>query len=196
MKYVLQLELPGLPKGLNGSHGHFHKAARARKTWRNAAARVAYYRRPEKPLEAVKLTCIRYTASEMDYDNLVASFKPIIDGLRDAGVISNDNKKVIEAQEYRCEKAPRKKGFIVVRVESLEGEDVQRGGEGAVSVEFPHDAVEPGNEKARDQACNSGSNLCEDGGGAGSHRVSHPNRTRAKKSAPKLTFKNSKGVNL
>jgi len=41
---------------------------------------------PTRPLTEARIELVRHSSVEPDYDNLVGSFKAIIDGLRDAGV--------------------------------------------------------------------------------------------------------------
>lgn len=53
--------------------------------------------RPEAPLAKFDLTITRYGAKCLDYDNLVASFKPYIDGLKLAGIIEDDSWKYIRS---------------------------------------------------------------------------------------------------
>lgn len=74
---------------------------------------------PQKPLEKAKVILTRHTSissSQMDADNLAISFKPIMDGLVEAGVLIDDNMDVIGQPEVRMEKAPPKKGFVTVEI--------------------------------------------------------------------------------
>jgi hypothetical protein len=50
---------------------------------------------PEAPLENFKLSITRHGAKALDYDNLISSFKPFIDGLKLAGIIKDDSWKFI-----------------------------------------------------------------------------------------------------
>ena len=56
----------------------------------------------------------------LDWDNLVASFKCIRDGLVEVGVMVDDKPSVLIACEHRWGKAKRGEGRICVRVESAE----------------------------------------------------------------------------
>jgi hypothetical protein len=122
---IISFELPGLPKSMNGAHGHWRSAAAERKKWRELscghaiAAKQAAKLGGMKPWKQVKLTCTRSSSSQMDFDNLVASFKGCVDGLKDAGIIADDKDAVIIMRDYRCEWAPRGKGKIRIKVESL-----------------------------------------------------------------------------
>jgi Holliday junction resolvase RusA-like endonuclease len=119
------ISLPGLPRSLNGSHGHWRAAAAERKKWRTAASTEAFYilcgspARKTIPWSHVKIVCTRFSSSPMDFDNLVASFKPILDGIRDAAVITDDTQAVITQREYLWKPDKRGKGRVEVVVECL-----------------------------------------------------------------------------
>lgn len=119
-KRSITIILPGLPKSLNGAHGHWRVAAAERKTWRTAAAlsaRAAWRKAGNsEPLSAAWIKCTRFSYREMDFDNLVASFKGCIDGLKDAGVIQDDSSRIIQAREYAWRPAAQKNGRIEITV--------------------------------------------------------------------------------
>lgn len=66
-----------------------------------------------------KLTLTRYSSKEPDFDGLCSSFKNVIDGLVEAGVIIDDKMSVIGQPTYAWVKCPPKKGKIKVVVEEL-----------------------------------------------------------------------------
>lgn len=74
---------------------------------------------PDKPFMKAKLTLTRFSAKRPDFDGLVAGFKPVIDGLVEAGVITNDDFSVVGVPEYLHEIMPPKKGKIKIKVEEL-----------------------------------------------------------------------------
>ncbi len=76
---------------------------------------------PAKSLERAKLTLVRYGSKEPDFDNLVSSFKPIIDGLVSAGIIVNDKQANIGQPQYLFVKAKRDEGAFSVKVEEIDG---------------------------------------------------------------------------
>lgn len=120
---VVQITIPGLPKTPN-IRQHWAAKAAHNKKWRKMAGEAAWaewkkYPQCGKPLQRVRLTLIRGSTKEPDLDNLVASFKSIIDGLKDAGIISDDNPRVVSEIKPRWEKAPRKAGYVKVIVEEL-----------------------------------------------------------------------------
>lgn len=120
MKYRLFLKLPGLPKLNNTHYTNWRVAAAERKKWRRAAFLLATPQRPFSPLQKCTLTCTRYAyGKKPDFDNLVISFKSIIDGLKDAGVIVDDSSDVILERKYISEKAPPKKGWVEIIIEEI-----------------------------------------------------------------------------
>lgn len=116
MRKYIRIELPGLPPSLNGSHGHWRAKAKEKAQWRSLACTIAKPFRFTQPLTSVHLRAVRYSPRAMDYDNLVASFKNIIDGLRDAGIIWNDDPKTIVKREYKWAKAKLGQGFVEITV--------------------------------------------------------------------------------
>lgn len=119
MPYRLDVTLAGLPKGLNGSHGHWRTAAKKRKWWRLAVKMRTFMLRPKTPLLHARLIMTRYSSQKMDFDNLAGSFKSCVDGLKDAGVISDDKDSVILERQYLHEIVPMKEGHIRIIVEEI-----------------------------------------------------------------------------
>ena len=117
--YKLKFNLPGLPKTANGSHGHWRTAAAERKKWRSAVSSSAFYFRPPAPLARARITLTRLSSSKPDFDNLVISFKPIVDGLKDAKIILDDSDSVVLERCYLWEKAKPKSGGVRVFVEEI-----------------------------------------------------------------------------
>lgn len=124
MSYVIECEIPGLPKTANTSRrgGHDHWAIRAKeaKTWKLAVLFAVTGKRPVAPLKRAVLTLTRCSAVAPDSDGLVSSFKHVLDGLVDAGVLENDRMANIGMPEYRWERAKPGKGFIRIKVQELE----------------------------------------------------------------------------
>ena len=123
MSYLLEFELPGLPAlQVAGSGGHWRKRHNDAKRWKNAVRAVVLgdHYLPDEPLKRVRMRCERYSTREPDWDNLVASFKCIRDGLVEVGVMVDDKPSVLIASEHRGAKAKRGEGRIRVRVEAAE----------------------------------------------------------------------------
>lgn len=118
--YRLEIELPGLPPTTNGAQGSWRAAAGKRKFWRTATCILAKAKRPQSPLTSCRITATRFSSAEPDYDNLVISFKSVIDGLKDAGVINDDKNSVVKERLYLWFRAPKGKGRVGIVVEEIE----------------------------------------------------------------------------
>ncbi len=112
--------MPGLPKTLNtilGAH-RFVKSNNA-KQWRKLIFFTVRGYQPTKPLEKAQLTFIRHNWRTLDYDSLVACFKPVCDGLVDAKLLKNDTWKItgpwIVDQKY----CPRGEEHIEIFVKEI-----------------------------------------------------------------------------
>lgn len=115
---VMAFELPGLPPMNISDKQHWRRVGQSARSWRQTACVTARsHGPPKKPLRAARLVLTRMSGHRSpDYDNLVISFKPIVDGLRDAKVITDDNMQVIGIPEYRWERRAPKKGRVRVEV--------------------------------------------------------------------------------
>jgi hypothetical protein len=80
-----------LPPRLNEfMRWHFHKR---HKVYSEIYALVNFActgKKPPTPLAKCKIFIERHSNTTLDFDNAVASYKPIIDGLRHAGIIVDD----------------------------------------------------------------------------------------------------------
>lgn len=118
MSYVLEFKIPGLPKIItNGSQGSWRAKWAHAKRWQHSVFFEVKQSGYVVCLAKAKVTLTRHSSREPDFDGLVASFKPVIDGLVIAGVLVNDKTDNIGQPEYRWEKTARAKGFITVKVE-------------------------------------------------------------------------------
>lgn len=83
----------GLPvRGLNGSKGLLRMHWAARRSYQNAIAAVLRSGAPDRIQGRVVVLYARgYRTQPMDEDNLAASAKPILDGLRAVGVVDDDS---------------------------------------------------------------------------------------------------------
>lgn len=117
--YYLKFELPGVPRLPNGSHGHWRKKWAETTKWKMWTKLAVGANRPHAPLEQARLVLTRCTSVEPDFDNLAASFKAIIDGLREAGVLVNDRRSNIGDPKFRWQKAARNASKVIVEVEEM-----------------------------------------------------------------------------
>ena len=74
---------------------------------------------PDVPLKKAKVSFVRGSSNELDFENNAQSFKPVLDGLVDCGVLSDDSPRVVGKPNYDWEHSPRGKGFIRIRVEEI-----------------------------------------------------------------------------
>lgn len=116
--YKIEFEIDGLPRTTNGSHGHWRVKHAHTLAWQKRVFDKAFPLRPSEPLTSARITLTRLSSNEPDFDNLAISFKPVIDGLRRAGVIADDKQSVIGRPEYAWEKTSPRKGRIRVCVTS------------------------------------------------------------------------------
>lgn len=119
MKLVLLFTIMGLPKTTNASRGQGHSGSllgESRK-WKKAVwSAETIEGKPSSPLVSARPKLIRYSSADPDFDNLVSSFKWVVDGLIDAGIIISDKPSVIGQPIYKWKKVASKNGFIEVVV--------------------------------------------------------------------------------
>lgn len=73
----------------------------------------------------IELVLVVDKAVRVDPDNFVASCKPIIDGLVDAGVLLDDSFRTVVGLSARCERG-KERGVRVVVTEALIDEESER----------------------------------------------------------------------
>ena len=118
--YTLEFTLAGLPKMSNQLlRGHWRAKHGHAKTWKRKVWAECWHRRPSEPLEKAKLTLVRVSSAEPDTDGLISSFKHIVDGLVECGVLANDKPSNIGIPDYRWERGPRGAGCVRVKVEQV-----------------------------------------------------------------------------
>lgn len=120
---VWVVQLPFLtPLSMNDRMHHMAKA-KAVKEWREAAhwaLRAARIPRCERV--AAQLVYVPAARRRRDPDNLVASFKPVVDALVDAGIVADDTQEYVErAWPHIAPASPRHVGGrFYLRVQVLE----------------------------------------------------------------------------
>lgn len=120
---MLSFKITGLPQTTNANRrsSHWGTLLAESKKWKKAVwVAVISEGRPILPLSRAKVELTRYSSVEPDFDNLVSSFKWIIDGLIDAKVIVSDKPSVIGQPIYHWKKVAPKKGMVEVKVTSNE----------------------------------------------------------------------------
>jgi len=117
MAYVLVIDVPGLPPSQNARMG-FRERARENLKWKRLVGMLVAGKKPPSPLLKATGDVVLHSSRPRDHDNLIASIKPLWDGLVEAGVLSDDTWEVIGCPTYRWEKAPAKLGHVVITVEA------------------------------------------------------------------------------
>lgn len=117
--YKLEFELASTPKATNRIlYSHWRNVKRNADVWKNLVQWAVKGKQPKSPLKKVKLKLTRYNYRTLDYDGLVASFKPVVDGLVHARVLKDDNWKITGIWEVTQEYRP--KGHDGIKVEVFE----------------------------------------------------------------------------
>jgi Holliday junction resolvase RusA-like endonuclease len=96
---VVEVFVPGTPPTPNARLGHMAKA-RTSKLWRMKAASCATDAKPEDwvalSLAEIEVMMIVPDDRRRDWDNAIAARKPLMDGLVDAGVLTDDSNRVVK----------------------------------------------------------------------------------------------------
>lgn len=129
MAYRLDVEIPDLPMTPNQLLGrHWRVRQRHQKKWAELMRIVTARKRPKRPIEKAWLTLTRYSSCRPDRDNLVASWKAPIDGLRASRIIADDAPEVVlSLSGDNWEWAARKRGRVRIVVEELHPNETPRG---------------------------------------------------------------------
>lgn len=115
-------ELEGLPKTPNALlRKHWAIVSKEHKRWHSYVWAATLDSKPDTPFKRVDLTFVRMSSSRPDYDGLVGSFKPIIDGLVKARVIADDTPEVIGAPKYIWEYAKPRFGKVKIIIKQRRG---------------------------------------------------------------------------
>lgn len=117
--YRLDITIPGLPKMITNMKTKNWRATHYEKRkWTDIVkASIDFKMKPQKPLERATLICERHSSRPSDFDNRVASFKGVVDGLVEAGVLADDSDDVIIDRKYPRFFVRPKDGFIRIIIE-------------------------------------------------------------------------------
>lgn len=120
MNYRLEFTLSTIPltfnqlisKGWRARFGNFSKI-------KKEIHLLTLKTKPKKPLNKARVKLVRYSPGTLDRDNSFATFKPILDGLVECGVLVDDGFEMvnrIEIIQVKCKQAERKIEVIVEEV--------------------------------------------------------------------------------
>jgi len=118
VSYLLEFTLKGLPKASLNANSNWRVRWAHAKSVKRDVWRAVWPKRPAEPLAKAKLRLERCSSVRPDYDNLCASFKHVIDGLVEAGILAGDTHEIIGVPEYLWSKAAPSMGHVNVRVEA------------------------------------------------------------------------------
>lgn len=97
-------DLPKLPNTL--LRRHWSVVSRESNKWHRLVKEKVIW--PNPPLQKAKLIFTRFSVKEPDFDNLVSSFKWVMDALVECGVIIDDKYSNVVGSEYRWQKVAKK----------------------------------------------------------------------------------------
>jgi hypothetical protein len=118
--YSIEIEISTRGTDANRTKGHNRfKVHGIFKSVKQEIEAITRSKRPEKPLESFKISITRYGARCLDYDNLISSFKPYIDGLKLSGVIKDDGWKYIQHHNIFTDQKISTEKKLVIRVDEL-----------------------------------------------------------------------------
>lgn len=118
--WTLDLPYTAVPLSLNGQHGqHFARARKVKQVRAHAAFLARQAKIPSLPRCRIELHYAPRDSRRRDALNLVATLKPIEDGLVDAGVVPDDTAEFVEPTMPVIDPATGKAGRLYVVVREL-----------------------------------------------------------------------------
>jgi len=118
--YKLHLIIEGLPKTINSiGRKHFWLKVKEANNWKELVHAEIGSHLPTKPLSHAVVTLLRASSVCPDYDGLVSSFKHVVDGLVESGVLEDDSMHHIGMPSFSWKKAPMRKGYIEIQVHEV-----------------------------------------------------------------------------
>lgn len=116
-KYSLEIALSIAPTDSNKILGRSKFAKHS--VFKNVKTEVmiaCHRKKPEAPLERFTIKAERLAPRFLDFDNLVSSLKPYIDGLKLAGIIVDDTYDLLNHTNYFPVQTKSKERKIIIRV--------------------------------------------------------------------------------
>lgn len=116
--YELEIELPLAKTSANRTRGmNQFSLYKIQKSIKNQVKLLSLNNLPKSPLTSFQISVIRHSSRFMDYDNLISSLKPAIDGLTLAGIIQDDSWQYIKS--INIDQVISKEKKLVIRVEEV-----------------------------------------------------------------------------
>lgn len=122
VKVEVRVKVPELPPGPNGSRGNPIAHSQWVKQWRESARDITKAAVGEvEPVRRARITAImrRGRIGKADPDNDMARCKPLLDGLRDAGLLSKDTYRAVEFGPISERRADERGPGVMLIVEEL-----------------------------------------------------------------------------
>jgi hypothetical protein len=118
--YSLQIEIATRDTDANRTKGHNRfKVHAVFKAIKSEIACLCKGREPKEPLAKFKLSFVRYGVRPLDYDNLISSLKPFIDGIKLAGIIEDDKWEYVKHIEVDQVKSKTEKKLVITVKEDV-----------------------------------------------------------------------------
>jgi len=112
--YTLHLEIPAIPKSLNKAFRTNRFASNnLNKIWDRVIWEACKGQLPPEPLQNARIVIRRDFYRTLDYDGLVGSMKPVVDGLVTAGVLIDDSWKTLGVWDVSQFFRPKKDGPLL-----------------------------------------------------------------------------------
>jgi len=126
----ITIRVPGRPPTANARR-HWRSVARDNETWKNSTTHTAEQAKHEwearhglkwRPLRLADLTVVFgvHTRAVRDWDNLIGSIKPELDGIVAAGILLDDSIRVIRSISFAIAQSPREPYTEFVASEVIE----------------------------------------------------------------------------
>ena len=120
MSYRLDIEVPFLPKMPNQLlYRHWRTTQAEKNRVREQIWAALAGRKPSAPLDRARVKFTRFSPAPPDPDNLVGSFKYVLDALVHEGVLVNDRYENVELPRPEWFKVQRKDMRIRIEVQEL-----------------------------------------------------------------------------
>lgn len=111
-------QLPELP---NAWPKNPHAENRRRKKWHKRVGEMILVSgvRPTETVTRCELACVRWSPRMPDFDGLVQSFKPLVDGLVNHEIIADDHMGIIVRRRYSWVQVPKKYQEVTMEISQI-----------------------------------------------------------------------------